>query len=122
MDVAKPQRRALGRRGGRLAPAGALGGSLRATPLARVRAGAWRRRRRGVAQAKGNCAIVRNVGFRTRRPAARGEVQAAAWRIGWVGAARPTGICAIVHNLVGDASRTAPNDRRRSGRQVSGGA
>ena len=61
--------------------------------------GAWRSRRRGVAQARGNCAIVRNVGFRTRRPAARGEVQAAAWRIGWVGAARPTGICALVHNI-----------------------
>ena len=68
----------------------ALLGSLRATPLARVRAGAWRRRRRGVAQARGNCAIVRNVGFRTRRPAARGEVQAAPGAsVGWAQPRRP---------------------------------
>jgi hypothetical protein len=52
--------------------------------------GAWRSRRRGVAQARGNCAIVRNVGFRTRRPAARGEVQAAPGAsVGWAQPDRP---------------------------------
>lgn len=72
-----------------MAPTGALG-SLRPAALARGPGGAWRSRRVGVAQARGNCALVRNDGFRTRHPAAREEVQAAPGAsVGWAQPDRP---------------------------------
>jgi hypothetical protein len=102
MDVAKPQRRALGRRSGRLAPAGALGGSLRATPLARVQAVGWRIGGVGVAHATGKCAIVLKIGFRppwTPADEAPARCRAEPDRKGRVGVAHATRKCAIVHNI-----------------------
>jgi len=50
----------------------------------------WAASSESAAQARGNCAIVRNVGFRTRHPAARGEVQAAPGAsVGWAQPRRP---------------------------------
>ncbi len=89
MDVARASAPRLGRRGGRSAPAGALG-IAKGNALGSGQGGAWRSRRRGAAQARGNCAIVRNDGFRTRHPAARGEVQAAPGAsVGWAQPNRP---------------------------------
>jgi hypothetical protein len=115
MDVAKPQRRALGRRGGRLAPAGALG-IAKAAGLGSGPGGAWRSRRVGVAQARGNCAIVQNLGFRTRRPAARGEVQAAPGAsVGWAQPDRP-----VYAPLSTTWLGTPPGPPGRSGRRGVG--
>ena len=68
----------------------ALLGIAKAAGLGMGPGGGLARRWVGVAQPTGNCAIVRNVGFRTRHPAAREEVQAAPGAsVGWAQPDRP---------------------------------